>query len=352
MSVDFALKDIYRKRETSFPFILIISITIALLVFLIHFSSSLGLNAFIKTTFTNLYYFSGGISIVFTDFTTLIIALMLVLAFLIVIIVTSTLITTKKRDIAIMKAVGSMPRRVYNFYLTEVFLVFLIGFIIGLILGFISYGIFHFILLLNGFQITFQLDFIYLPIFFIICILGIYFVPGVLLRKIGNQNIISSFSKDIPYDYDASKGLRFVPKWLSKLGYNFKISIINTIRRKGEFKRYLIVFSVISLILFTLTLGAFVLSNSSQEWVKKSQNEDIVIIGHQEVISNYTLMYNMFSNPNIFITNTCINLLDSRYLFNYSNIEAINNYSEIKKIDGRLINFFDVEEREGYYCYP
>ncbi|MFX0009380.1 MAG: FtsX-like permease family protein [Candidatus Hermodarchaeota archaeon] len=351
MSIDFALKDIYRKKETSYPFIFTISLTIALVVFLIHLTSSLGLSTFIKQNFTNSYFSSGGINIVFTDFTTLIISLMLLLAFSIVIIVTSTLITTKKRDIAIMKAIGSIPRKIYNFYLTETYLVFLIGFLLGLGLGFISYGIFHLILNINIIQFNFQIDVIYLPILFISCILGIYFVPGVLLRKIGTQGIIKSFSKDIPYDYNASKGLTIVPKWLSRLGFNFKISIINTIRRKGEFKRYLLVFSLISLILFTLTLGTFVISTSSKEWVKNSQNENIIAIGHEDVISNFSLMYNMFSNPNLLITNDTIDFLDPKYVFSFSDIEEISNFSEIKAIDQRLINFFDVEEREGYHCY-
>jgi ABC-type antimicrobial peptide transport system permease subunit len=351
MSVDFAIKDINRKREVSYPFILVISLITALVVFLIHFTTSIGLSTFVTYDFKNPFYFSGGISIVFTDFTTLIIALMLILAFIIVIIITSTLITTKKRDIAIMKAVGSIPIRVYHFYLTEAYLVFLIGYVLGLIFGFISYGLFSLVMTLIGFPIYFYIDFIYLPILFFSCLLGIYFVPGVILRKIGTKGIIQSFSKDIPYDYDASKGLTFIPKWLSKIGYNFKISIINTIRRKGEFKRYIIVFSVICLILFTLTLGSFVLSNSSKEWVNKSQNEHIVIIGHQDVIENYALMYKMFSNPNIFITNDTIDFLEPQYLFNYSDIEAIGNFSEIEAMDHRLISFFHVEERDGYHCY-
>ena len=352
MSIDFALKDIYRKKETSYPFIFIISLTIALVVFLIHLTSSLGLNTFIKQNFANSYFFSGGINIVFTDFTTLIISLMLILAFSIVIIVTSTLITTKKRDIAIMKAIGSIPRKIYNFYLTETYLIFLIGFLLGLGLGFISYGIFHLIVNINIIQLNFQIDVIYLPILFISCILGIFFVPGVLLRKIGTQGIIKSFSKDIPYDYNASKGLTLVPKWLSRIGFNFKISITNTVRRKGEFKRYMLVFSIICLILFTLTLGTFVISTSSKGWVRNSQNENIIAIGHEDVITNFSLMYYMFSNPNILITNDIIDFLDPKYVFSFSDIEDISNFSEIKAIDQRLINFFDVEEREGYHCYP
>lgn len=349
ISLDFALKDFFRKREVTFPYVIIIALVIALTIFLTYFMSSMGLNRFLTYNYENEFYFSGGISIVFTDFTILILSLIVTLAFTIVIIVTSTLVINKKRDIAIMKALGTIPKRLYNFYLTEVYVVFIVGFLIGLIIGFVSYGIFAFIMSLLGIVSSFQIDLIYTPILFFSCLGGIYFVPGVILRKLGNQNTIKLFSKDIPYNYDASRGYTFIPKWLSSIGFNFKISVINTLRRKGEFKRYLIVFSVISLVIFTLGLGNIVLSNSSQEWIRKSQGEDIIAIGHRDVIQNYSLMYSMFSNPDIIITENSIDFLNPNYMFNLSDIEELNSITEVESIDQRLINFFNFSELDGYH---
>ncbi len=311
--------------------------------------SSMGLNRFLTYQYENEFYFKGGISIVFTDFTILILSLVVTLAFTIVLIVTSTLIVNKKRDIAIMKALGTLPRRLYDFYLTEVYVVFIVGFLIGLIIGFASYGIFAFIMSLLGIVSSFQIDFIYTPILFFSCLGGIYFVPGVILRKLGNQNTIKLFSKDIPYNYDASRGFRLVPKWLSSIGFSFKISVTNTLRRKGEFKRYLIVFSIISLVIFTLGLGSIVLRESSQEWIRKSQGEDIIAIGHRDVIQNYSLMYSMFSNQDIIITENSIDFLNPNYMFNLSDIEELNNITEVESVDQRLINFFNLTELDGYH---
>jgi len=248
-----------------------------------------------------------------------------------------------------MKALGSIPQRLYGFYLTEVYVVFLIGFVIGALIGFISYVIFFFIASILGVIATFQVDVFYTPILFILCLVGIYIFPGVVLRKLGTQNTIKLFSRDIPYNYDASKKLTTIPKWLSSIGYNFKISVLNTLRRKGEFKRYLIVFTIISLIIFTLGLGSTVLKNSSQEWIKKSQGTNIVAIGHKDVLQNYTKMYDMFSNPDILVTQNDIDFLNPDYLFNLSKVEELTNYSEIEKIDQRLINFFNVTELDGVH---
>ncbi len=330
---------------------MMIVLVIAFTVFLINFTSSIGLNSFITYDYENSFFFSGGISIIFIDFISLVLILVLILAFVVVIIVTTTLIITKKRDIAIMKALGSIPQRLYGFYLTEVYVVFLIGFVIGAIIGFISYAIFFFIASILGALATFQVDVIYTPILFITCFVGIYLFPGGVLRKLGTQNTIKLFSRDIPSNYDASKKLSTIPKWLSLIGYNVKISVLNTLRRRGEFKRYLIVLTIISIIIFTLGLGSIVLKNSSQEWIKKSQGTNILAIGHKDVLQNYTKMYDMFSNPDTLVTQNDIDFLNPDYLFNLSKVEDLTNFTEIEKIDQRLLNFFNVTELDGYHYF-
>lgn len=346
-SLDFALKDFYRKRHSNYPLLLIIILIIAVTEFLIYFTSSLGLNMAIQPTFTNIYYFSGGISSVYKQFNTLIQILLISLAIVLVIAVTTTLVISKKRDIAIMKSLGTLPQKLYSFYLIEVYILFFVGFLLGLIFGLISFVIFSFIMNFLNFPIVFQIDFFYTPIMFFACIIGIFLITGYVLRKIGRQKIIRTFSKDIPYNYDASKGIKFIPKWLISIGFNIKIAVVNTLRKKGEFKRYLILFSLIGLVIFTLGLGTIVLNTSSQEWIHKSQGDNIVILGHEDVIYNYSLMYKMFSDPSLLIDQTNTNFTDLNHLFNLSDISELHEIDEIEKIDERLINFYDVKEISG-----
>ncbi len=350
-SLDFALKDFYRKKNQTIPYLLVITFVIAITEFLIYFTSSFGLNYFIQPLFSNTYYFSGSINTVYKQFNTLIQVLFMILAVFIVITITTTYIINKKKDIGIMKALGTLPRRLYSFYLLEVYIIFFIGFFLGLIGGLISFGIFS--LIMNSFfiSINFQIDVIFTTILFVSCFFGIYLITGYTLRKIGKEKLMKTFAKDIPYNYNALRKLQFIPKWLSSLGTNIKISIINTLRRKGEFRRYLIVFSLISLIIFTLGLGTIVLKTSSEEWVHRSQGENIVIFGHQEVINNYSLMYNMFSDPEILIDTNDINFIDSKYLFNLSVVNEIKNFDGVEEFDERLISFYEVQEQPGLHYF-
>ncbi|MBY8986276.1 MAG: ABC transporter permease [Candidatus Lokiarchaeota archaeon] len=350
-SFDFALKDFYRKKNQTYPYLIVITFVIAITEFLIYFTSSLGLNVFIQPRFSNEFFFSGSINLVYTQFNTLIQILFLILAVFIVVTITTTHIINKKKDIGIMKALGTLPRRLYSFYLLEVYIIFFVGFFLGLISGLISFGIFS--LIMNSFfmPITFQIDVIFTPILFVSCFFSIYVITGYTLRKIGKEKIMKSFSKDIPYNYNALKKIQFIPKWLSSFGMNIKMSIINTLRRKGEFRRYLIVFSLISLIIFTLGLGTIVLQTSSEEWIHKSQNDNIVIFGHQEVIYNYSSMYQMFSNPEILIDSDTINFTASKYLFNLSAVNQIKNLEGIEEFDERIIGFYEVQERLGLHFF-
>ena len=351
---DFAIKDFTRKKEQTYPYILIITIVVAVAVFIIYFTSSIGLNqvslSFLGSETTdNELFFSGAINLVYSQFNTFIITLLIVLTFTVVVVITTSLVITKKRDIAIMKALGTLPGNLYGFYLIECYLIFFIGFVVGLILGLMSFGVFTIVMFFLGVPLIIQIDFFYIPILLLSCLAGILVVTGYKLRQLGKENIIKSFSKDIRFDYDGSAGLTFLLLWLSKRGFNLKTAIVNTVRRRGEYRRYILIFSIIFMIIFTLGLGTIVLNTSSQEWIRRAQGENVVLIGHAEAVDYYSQMYEMFSDPSIEITKDDIDFTDSKYLFNLSDISAINDISAVQKVDERLIAFCDAEEIDGYH---
>jgi len=357
MAIDFALKDFYRKKSQTYPYVLTIMLVISLSIFFIYFSTSLGLNLFVQNAnpgsnrSANKYFFSGSISLVYSQFNTLILVLVIILSVIVVIAICTTLFVSKKRDIAIMKALGTLPDKLYWYYLVESFIIIFFGFLLGFVLGLAGFGIFALIAILLGYKIIFQFDLFYTLILFFLCILGDFIVSGTILRRIGNTPVAKSFSKDVRYNYSASEKFTIIPRWLSKLGFGLKIAIGNVIRRKGEFYRNIFVFTFIFLIIFTLGIGSIVLSTSSQEWIRKAQDENIVIIGHEDVVDAYSEMYKMYSDPTIYVDEDDIDFFNSKYLFNFTEISEIESISEIRNIDRRLIKFCDVEELDGYNYY-
>ncbi len=293
-------------------------------------------------------FFSGSVGFIYSEFYTLLLFMVLILAVVLVSVSTMSCILFKKRNIAIMRAIGTLPGNVHGFYLLEVIIVFLVGFITGLFFGIISFLLYSLISSSLGFKIFFDIDIFYTLILFLSCLIATIMIPSLFLMKLGKKNITHSFSKGIPLDYDASFKVKYIPKFFSRISYNLKIAVSNTIRRKGDFNRYLIVLSITYSIIFTIFLGAFVLSNSSRAWIHASQGENVVAIGHQDTLAYYSLMYEMFSNPNIIVESNDINFSSSDYLINRSNIEDIYSLTGVQKIDERLIHFVEVEERKGY----
>ncbi|MGV9205189.1 MAG: FtsX-like permease family protein [Promethearchaeia archaeon] len=353
MSLDFALKDFFRNKKQTYPLLLAITLIIAISQFIIYFSNSLGFNLIFKNeylklrNFSNRLFFTGAINHIYSQYNTLILIMILVLAFVMVIVITTNIVISKKRDIAIMKSMGILPERLYGYYLLEVYIIFLIGFGLGLVIGIGTYWIFSAIIAPFGYAFSFQLDFLYTPILFIACIVGIFFITGYKLRKLGTSNIIQTFSKDIPYDYDASLRNTFLPRWLKKLGYNIKIAVVNTLRKRGEYRRYLILFTILMLIVFTLGLGSFVITTSSQQWVSSSQEENLIAVGHQGVLEKYEEMYRMYSDPSIFVDEEDIDFLEEEYLFNLSETEDIGKLGDVSQMDPRLISFCKMKELQG-----
>ncbi|MEJ2248488.1 MAG: FtsX-like permease family protein [Candidatus Lokiarchaeota archaeon] len=349
MSFDFAIKDLIRKKEQTLPYLITVILAVSLLEFLIYVSNSLGLNMFYPISYnsTNSLFFSGLIKIVFQEFQTLIIVLVLILSVTIIIIVGTTFISNRKRDISIMKALGTLPRKLYSYYLTEIYLLFLLGFVIGMVFGLLFFSIYYFILSYIGYPLLLKIDIFYTLIFLGVCLLGIFLIPGYKLRKIGRENVSEFQSKDIPFNYDASKNFKFIPKWLMHLGFTFKLSIMGIIRKKGEFKRYFITFFILSLVLFSFGLGILVVRASSVSWVERSQGNNIIAIGNKDVLNSYEKMYNMFSDSNIFVDKNNINFLNPDYLFNSTDLSQLSSLQGIDKIDPRLISFCNVKEISG-----
>lgn len=334
------------------PYILTIALTVLMSLFFMHFLTSFNLSLFIsqQPNFENIYFFSGATYAMYSQFFSLLIILLYILTVVVIIFISYSYIKNKLKDISVMKALGTVPEKLYKFYLIETFLIFLFGFTLGLMASLLAYYIFIEILRLFNAAIVFEFNLFFIALLFFLGSLGCLLTAGWILRKIGKQNIMHSFSKEIPHNY-TPKSLTFIPKWLSSLGQNIKHSVMNSIREKGRYKRYLIIFVVIGLVMFTISLGAFVLDSTTRSWINKSQapqESNIIAIGHRDVVHNYSDMYEMYSNPNIFVEDTDIQFTNQQYLFNFSRVKSIQTLDGVEQIDQRLIRFCHIQEQQNY----
>ena len=112
MSIDFALKDFYRKKKETFPYVITITLIVSLAIFLIYFSTSFNLNDFISqnNSYNNPYFFSGAINLSYSQFNLTILILVLIFAVIIISLVMISFINNKKRDISNSRGAGCLRR--------------------------------------------------------------------------------------------------------------------------------------------------------------------------------------------------------------------------------------------------
>ncbi|MBN1803248.1 MAG: ABC transporter permease [Candidatus Lokiarchaeota archaeon] len=349
MNLDFALKDFYRKRKQNFPYVLAISLVVGFAEYFTLFTLNIGFRYMIPGGNTNNSLLLGGIGVLYSQFNNLIFYMVIALSVVVTTLTATTFILSKKRDLAIMRSLGTLPGNLHGFYLVEVIVIFFFSYAIGLMIGLVSFGIHMGIAFSLGLRLQIQSSMIYSLIHFCCCFSGVIILPGWALMKLGKQNIIKSFSKDMQYDYDASKKMELVPRWLSRFGYNLKMALINTIRRKGEFKRYMLIFSTIFAIIFSIGLGSFVMGTSTSYWIKNAQGEHVVVIGHENTVRYYSQMYRMFSDPSISVGMEDINFTNKDYLFDFESLSELELLSKIQLIDKRLVSFCNITEATRTY---
>ncbi|MHA1111135.1 MAG: FtsX-like permease family protein [Promethearchaeota archaeon] len=338
MSFEFGLKNLFRRWKQSFSYIVTIAILTAISVFFIYLGNGLGFT-FIKTT----PRFNVTTMELFSQYYMFIIISSIVIAIIWIIVVNHSLIHHKTNDIAIMKAVGAIQKKLRSHFFAVVLVIDIIGIVLGLIAGFILYIIFFFILSALGFDIVIHIDYIFVPILIIGIIIGVFFVNGYELWKISTKNYAQIALGDIPRNTD-TQFRDFKPK--KRVGLRVKLALRNLTRKRKSFYRMLLTTGITLSIIVTLTTSVFIISSTSIKSIDGAQGEDTLIIGHRDVVDHYIQRYEEFSNPEIQFTNT-ENLTKSTYLMNESTIDTIFNssaYNEVTFWDKRLFVYeFGIE---------
>ncbi|MBD3350001.1 MAG: FtsX-like permease family protein [Candidatus Lokiarchaeota archaeon] len=340
MSIEFAIKDISRKWDQSWSYIRAVLIIIAIPTFIIHLINGLGLEIFSDERYFNFTTYD-----FFLQYYKLIIYFTIAISVSWVLVINHSIITNKSKDLAIMKAVGTIQRTINSFYISELLLIDLIGIILGLLAGYLGYMVIFLIFGLLGSSSVIYIDLIFMPVTIGIIFILSYFVNGRELRKISDKKYAEISSGDIKSGYSAVGGLQLIPKFIANLGFKVKIAVTNLTRKKKQFYRTLLTVALSLSILTTLVTGIATVGNSLKAQIKGAQGENILILGHQDLINTYQQRYEEFSNPTLTFTNQEYDFLDSQYQFNESvidNIMSDSKYSNIgvKYYDKRLF-FYD-----------
>lgn len=342
MSFNFAIKDLYHYKEQTRSYLKSTTAVIALMFFFSNIIPSFGLLNLPASI--NLYTIT--IIEIFTQYNKFLLILALILTGFVVISNNHALIQTRKSDIAVMKSVGTYPRQLYSFYISELLIILTFSLIAGALIGFVSFIVVFLIANSQFIGSQLNIDSIYAVILAVGLILGTYIVNGYEIRQIGLKSYNETKTGHINETMDARLSSKW-KNWLKGKSINLTLAIKNLMRKKYLVKEYLIMISVAGMILFTGIIGVLTVSNSGTTFIDQAQGKNVIAIGANPVLTSYSQGYESFTNNNT--QNFSQNYLSKDYnLSSYtSDLEVLLSKYNIEHWESRLFTFQEVYEKSG-----
>ncbi len=294
MSLNFAIKDLYHFKEQTKAHLKTNSSIIALVVLFLNLTNSMNL-LYIHSPIS---YLTLTLFEIITQYHLFLVILIILLVFVVMLNSNHAIVEHRKKDIGIMKAVGTYPNQLYSFYLTELLLLTFFSFIIGWLIGISLFFIIFWIL--NGRYVGLQWlpdKFISIGIFTGL-LLVTFFVNGWEIRKIGRK----SFNYAKTGKFKNNIHAKLTPTWkkiMIKLPISMKLSIKNLMRKQKDLRQSLSLIAIAGMIMLTGLLGVNIVNNSGVSYIHNAQGENIAVIGAPEVVDAFANGYSRFSNDSI-----------------------------------------------------
>lgn len=344
MSFNFAIKDLYFYKSQSKSYMKVNIAIIALAIFFVNIIPSLGL-LFLPE---RIHTFTYTIIEIFTQYNLFLVILTLLLTIFIIISNNHALIQTRKKDIAVMKAVGTYPRQLYSFYLSELLIILIFTIIIGVIVGYVVFLGF-FMIFNSNFPSAFWLPDTFLGPSLVGGILFFsYFVNGYEIRKIGRKSYNATKTGKISESLHAKLN-PITKKWLKNKSVNLTLAIKNLMRKKYLVREYVVMIAIAGMVMFTGIIGVLVLSNSGSTYIESAQGNNIIIIGAEPVVDSIDQGYQKFSNNSIEPLVMGNYTKEDYNLTSYtSEFKSIIQKYELNKWESRLYSVQTVYEHQGF----
>jgi ABC-type antimicrobial peptide transport system permease subunit len=246
------------------------------------------------------------------------------------------------RDIGLMKAAGCPNDLIFGYFMNELLIVTFIGCFLGVVLGVLADFALTNILNNLGFQIPQK------PINFWLVLL--VFATSFILALIFGAKPILDTTKIEParafspaYYLGVSAESKF--RTVSKHGLTVKIALRSLFRRKPATIRILLCLTTVFLLVTVAVAGGIIADQTTKSWVERAVGKDIILIAHNEMCSQYTLLLSKFYENKEIAT---FNYTDAKYLIPEELLNRLSSISDDISIEQRLITLAHIKEVPGY----
>lgn len=331
----FASKDLKRRPFRSALVLISISTTVAATTFIFLFGNVL----LDVSTFSLARALSTSMGMFFSTFVWSILLLVFVMGAIVVSTTISLEMVTRRRDIGLMKAMGTLMDSIFDFFMAQSVIILLASITIGLVFGTILYilGMIWLGGMMPGIQFSFDFPWLQLALLAVIYTIAGYFSAQKPIYDTVQESPSITLNPDV--------GMRVSKSgFLDGLGLAFRIASKGTGRRlKGTRRTILSLFLSFS-IASLLWIGGGVVETTSQSYMMRSMGTNIVAIGNSSMLSQY---YDAYSFDGSSLDHT-FNFIGSSDMINDSLLTDLQSVLGVVAMESRLIIYDDVEEGPGY----
>ncbi|MEM3627439.1 MAG: FtsX-like permease family protein [Candidatus Bathyarchaeia archaeon] len=337
----FPVNDLLRRKLQTGVAILSLTLCVASTLFLLFFSEKvgLGISLMVEDKLT------AGFSLVFSRFIIFIACLIFLIGAAIISFIVFVMMAQRVRDIGLMKASGCPNDLIFGYFMTELLIVTFAGCLLGVFLGmfadFASTSLFNMHLPIPQKPINFWLILLVFVIFFV---LAVFFGAKPILDAVKVEP-----SKAISPVFYFGLSEQPVFKIISKSCLTYKLALRNLFRRKSATIRIILCLATVSLLATVAVAGGIIADQTTKSWIEKAIGKDTILIGHQDMCSQYKLLLSKFYEKR---ANTLFNYTDEKYIVKESLLNRLRSMAGVIAVDARLITETRIREIPGYLMDP
>ncbi|TFH09230.1 MAG: ABC transporter permease [Candidatus Thorarchaeota archaeon] len=281
---------------------------------------------------------SSSMGMFFSTFVWFILLLVFVLGAVVVSSTVSLEMVTRRRDIGLMKAVGTTLDTIFDFFMAQSVILLLASVILGLTFGTLFYvlGMVWLSSYLTNVQFTMDFPFIQIGLLAVIYIITGYYSSQKPIYDTVQESPSLALNPDV-----GSKVTR--SGFLDSFGLAFRIAAKGTGRRVRGSRRTMLSLFLSFTIASLLWMGGGVVETTSRSYLMRSMGTNVIAVGNSTLLDQYYDAYSPYGAP----LNYSFDFLESSHLINTSLLSEIEDLLGVTAVESRLVVFSDVQEGDG-----
>lgn len=334
----FPFNDLFRRKFQTSTVVLSLALSVGSTLFLLLFADQIGLSIFLSISGR----LTEGFSSIFAPFILFTVVLVVSSGAIMSSFMVSLMMSQRSKDIGLIRAAGCPGEILFGYFFTELSVVTSMGCLLGIFVGLLAYFASSLLFSLMGLPLA-PLIWNWVPV-------AITFVLYFIISLIaGTKSIIgtsrTSPNKALSPEYRFGTTVEAEFKTVSKRNVIFAVALRSLIRRKTATIKILFCLSIVFTLVTIGIAGGIIANQTTQAWIEGAIGKGIVLIGHEEMCAQYSLLLRQFYDGNAIPE---FNYTDQKYVVPPDLVETAISLYGASDVEERIVVQAEVHEVQGY----